>query len=82
MAAGWTDRAACKGMDSKIFFGERGDTSAARKARAVCAGCEVRAECLQFAVDNNEYIGFWGGTTPKQRRQLRKTRFVLERTAS
>jgi hypothetical protein len=36
----------------------------------VCAGCEVRAECLQDALDNNELFGVWGGLSERERRVL------------
>jgi WhiB family redox-sensing transcriptional regulator len=77
----WVDQAACKGMDSTIFFAERGDTSKARQARKICATCPVKQPCLQFALDNNEKIGYWGGTTPRQRRSM-KQRAALLRKAS
>jgi WhiB family redox-sensing transcriptional regulator len=41
--------------------------SRAKRQRAICAGCLVRAECLQFAMDDEELVGVWGGTTPTQR---------------
>ena len=36
----------------------------------MCAGCEVRAECLQFALDNDERFGVWGGLSERERRPL------------
>jgi hypothetical protein len=64
----WRDHAACKGLTS-LFFTERGEST--REAKAVCAGCPVRAECMAFAVDNAERFGVWGGTTERQRRAAR-----------
>ena len=39
-------------------------------ALAICAGCSVRKECLQHALDNDERFGVWGGTTERQRRLM------------
>ena len=73
----WTDHAACKGMDSSIFFAERGDTTMVRRARKICDTCPVKQPCLEFALEHNEKIGYWGGTTPRQRRSLKKQRALL-----
>jgi WhiB family transcriptional regulator, redox-sensing transcriptional regulator len=39
-----------------------------RSARAFCAGCVVRTECLGHALDNRLESGIWGGTSPRERR--------------
>ncbi len=41
-------------------------------AKAQCFGCPVRAECLAYALDQNEVFGVWGGTDPDERKQLRE----------
>ncbi len=41
-------------------------------AKSVCEVCEVRAECLEFALATNQEAGIWGGTTEEERRALRK----------
>ncbi len=58
-AKGWDEHAACKGMDSRLFFGERG--SNVTEAKRVCAGCPVREECFDYAVAAREQFGCWGG---------------------
>lgn len=69
----WQDHAACTDHpDRSIFFPERGETTAA--AKAVCATCPVKAECLDYAVRNHENYGIWGGTSERERRQLRRQR--------
>jgi WhiB family transcriptional regulator, redox-sensing transcriptional regulator len=55
--------------DVNVFFPERGGSSKA--ARAVCARCDVREECLESALANQEEFGIFGGTSPHERRQLR-----------
>lgn len=66
----WQAKARCLEVDPEIFFPERGGSSKA--ARAVCAECEVRVECLRYALGNREQFGIWGGTSERERRKLRK----------
>ena len=67
----WRERANCRGLSPSLFFVERGDS--VNEAKAVCAGCEVRQECLDFAQSNMErYGGVWGGLSDRQRRALRR----------
>jgi WhiB family redox-sensing transcriptional regulator len=68
----WTDRAACRGTDTEIFFPANADEEA--EALSICATCPVRAQCLDYAVRNRETYGIWGGTTPEQRRRMRRER--------
>jgi WhiB family transcriptional regulator, redox-sensing transcriptional regulator len=68
----WTDRAACRGTDTEIFFPANPDEEA--EALSICATCPVRAQCLDYAVRNRETYGIWGGTTPEQRRRIRRER--------
>ena len=67
-APDWS-RAACRGLSPALFFAELGDTpTALSEARAVCATCPIRVECLDYAVGNGERWGIWGGLTPRERR--------------
>jgi WhiB family redox-sensing transcriptional regulator len=68
----WTDQAACRGTDTEIFFPANADEEA--EALSICATCPVRAQCLEYAVRNKEIYGIWGGTTPDQRRRIRRER--------
>ena len=68
----WWERAKCRGVDPDLFFPSRGDSG--REALAVCAECPVQPQCLQYALDNGERLGIWGGTTGKQRRKMRRPR--------
>jgi len=70
----WMDDAACSGLPVEWFFIEIG--CSAKKARSVCATCPVKAECLQYGV--NETEGIWGGTSDEQRRVLRRTGVIGE----
>ena len=66
------DLGSCRGMDPDIFFPDRGESL--RPAKAVCEDCIVRDECLEFALDNRERFGVWGGTSERERRRLRRAR--------
>jgi WhiB family redox-sensing transcriptional regulator len=68
----WTDQAACRGTETEIFFPATPDEEA--EALSICATCPVRAQCLDYAVRNRETYGIWGGTTPEQRRRMRRER--------
>lgn len=66
--------AACKGMDSSVFFKESSthdQEGLYAEARTVCVSCPERAACLQWAMETEMPWGMWGGLTPMERRQLR-----------
>jgi WhiB family redox-sensing transcriptional regulator len=66
----WTDLALCAETDPELFFPEKGQSTLA--AKRTCMACDVRAECLQYALENNERFGIWGGKSERQRRKLRE----------
>lgn len=72
----WQYRAACRGPQSTIFFPparlERRPDKRRReqRAKAICAECTVRPDCLNYAVRIREQHGIWGGLTEKERRSL------------
>jgi WhiB family redox-sensing transcriptional regulator len=76
---GWQDKANCKGADADLFFPERGAST--RKAKTICAACQVRVECLEFALMESEKFGIWGGLSERERRRIRKQR-ALRRAAA
>jgi WhiB family redox-sensing transcriptional regulator len=70
---------ACHGIGTHLFFGpegERGEEKRARdrQAAAVCAGCPVRAECLDYAISVPEKYGTWGGLNEDLRAKERNRR--------
>ena len=67
---GWFGRRACTPDQMHLFFPALGED--VRPAKAICAGCPVRAECLNYALDNGIHNGIWGGTSELQRRGLRR----------
>ena len=75
----WQDYANCRGADADLFFPERGAST--RKAMAICGECQVRAECLDFAIEVGEKFGIWGGMSERERRRVRRERQVAIRHA-
>ena len=43
-----------------------------REAKKICTGCEVKAQCLEYALANDERFGIWGGLSERERRRLRR----------
>jgi WhiB family redox-sensing transcriptional regulator len=72
----WMAVGKCRGEDPRLFF--PGRTGAARtllvEARSVCSTCPVADPCRDYAVDNLIHHGVWGGTSERQRRQIRRDR--------
>ena len=75
---GWKDLSNCLGVDPDLFFPERGAST--REAKEVCRGCEVRIDCLEYALQNGEKFGIWGGMSERARRRIRRQR-ALDRQA-
>jgi WhiB family redox-sensing transcriptional regulator len=77
---GWQFDAACRGEDSSLFFApnyfeKRGEKEGREaKAKALCARCPVRDECLEYAIQIRETHGIWGGLNEMERRQLLRER--------
>ncbi len=67
---GWQERALCAQTDPEAFFPEKGGST--REAKGVCQSCEVRSECLDYALVNDERFGIWGGLSERERRRLKK----------
>lgn len=71
----WRSKAACLSVDPELFFpiGNTGPAIAqAAEAKAVCRECAVQAICLQWALDNNQDSGVWGGMSEEERRSLKR----------
>jgi hypothetical protein len=43
-----------------------------RDAKRLCASCDVREQCLDYALDNDERFGIWGGHSERERRKIKK----------
>jgi WhiB family redox-sensing transcriptional regulator len=75
----WQDAGLCRGKDIVLFFGPDGERQPERevrerKAKAVCAACPVRADCLTYAVSRPEKYGTWGGLNEEERASERRRR--------
>lgn len=69
----WRTQAACLGHDPELWFPSKGDFVSAQKAKAVCAGCPVRAACLEDALTEIDdlaagtaALGVRGGLSPRE----------------
>ncbi len=67
---GWQTDALCAQTDPEAFFPEKGGST--RDAKKVCGACNVRSQCLEYALANDERFGIWGGLSERERRRLRK----------
>ena len=67
----WRERAACRGKNAKIFFGDASEDA----AKAICRGCEVRPDCLDYSLTLSfDTEGVWGGLNRSERDKTRKMR--------
>ena len=64
------DVSLCSQTDPEAFFPEKGGST--RDAKRVCAQCEVREQCLKWAIDHDERFGIWGGMSERERRRYKK----------
>jgi Transcription factor WhiB len=62
--------AECTKMGFDGFFPSHGQASLARKAIKICQQCDVRYECLEYALQQKIEDGVWGGTTATQRKKF------------
>ena len=76
--AEWQDYGNCLGVDPDLFFPERGAST--REAKEVCRGCVVIEQCLEFALENGEKFGIWGGLSERERRRIRRQRAMAARS--
>lgn len=71
---GWKKFASCAHTDPEVFFPEKGDST--KQAKKICSSCDVTRQCLEYALDNDEQFGIWGGLSEQERSKLRKVRTV------
>ena len=71
----WRSRSACLDEDPELFF-PIGNTGPAilqiEEAKQVCRRCEVREQCLQWALEAGQDHGVWGGMSEDERRALKR----------
>jgi len=66
----WQTDALCAQTDPEAFFPEKGGST--RDAKKICTSCDVRSECLEYALQNDERFGIWGGLSERERRKLKR----------
>jgi WhiB family transcriptional regulator, redox-sensing transcriptional regulator len=83
--AGWDADAPCRGK-THIFFPDRssgvGPHRLFAEAKAICAQCPLRAQCLDAALaweNPSERNGVWGGLSPKERAREAARRRRIDR---
>jgi len=68
----WHSRAACRGAGADGFVIGRGaNLATTARAKAICSGCPVTVQCLDFALADPDAVGIWGATTGQERRAMR-----------
>src|SRR4051794_4634196 len=74
-AMDWRDRSACLDEDPELFF-PIGNTGPAilqiEEAKQVCRRCDVREQCLAWALEAGQANGVWGGLSEDGRRALKR----------
>jgi len=75
----WRTHGACISADPELFFPISSSGASRRqekRAKAICAGCPVKAECLAFALETRQVHGVWGGLGEEELRRLRRRRRI------
>ncbi len=76
----WQDLGACQNADPEAWFPEQGGPTAL--AKDICRRCEVRTDCLEYALENREQHGIWGGLTERERTNLLRRQGGARRLAA
>lgn len=78
----WRDRALCAQVSIAEFHADKGEggMEAINFAKKICGLCDVKSECLQFAIQIGDSFGIWGGLPPRERSKLGK-RLGIRRSA-
>ncbi len=66
----WQEQALCAQTDPEAFFPEKGGST--REAKRICVGCDVKGDCLEYALGQDERFGIWGGMSERERRRLKR----------
>ena len=72
-------QAACKGMDTHLFYPDIFGVHGERKIKVsecakICAECPIQMDCLTHACETGEFWGVWGGVSERRRRILAETK--------
>lgn len=75
----WREKGACWDTALDVFFPNELGGTQAKEAKAICNGCAVKRECLEFALRHKafELEGIWGGSSKMERRNIRHGRMKV-----
>lgn len=73
-------RVLCHGV-TPLFYPDR-HSGEVMEAKNLCFQCPFQRECLEWALENNEKHGVWGGTSERERRKIKRARRKLEAAAA
>jgi len=76
----WRDWALCRSRETNLWFPD--DSDGVHLAVAICSYCPVRLDCLEWALENNEVFGVWGGASARHRERMQVLRRRRRRTPS
>lgn len=76
---GWQQKGLCNTLDPEVFFHPEGERGAPRRrrveqAKAICSQCPVIQECREYALNNHEPYGVWGGLSEEERADIVRAR--------
>ena len=66
----WKLEGVCRTVDPDLWYPE--NSSPAWEAKRLCRNCPVVTQCLEYALDNKEMFGIWGGLSPRERQRIRR----------
>lgn len=65
----WT-KALCKEVGTEVFFPQKGENRLINQAKSICKKCSLKVECLEYALQDIDTKGIWGGTTEFERLKM------------
>lgn len=68
----WMGQARCREVDPDLWFPDKGESDKSQRAKEICGRCPVQRQCLQYALDNTECWGVWGGLSYDDRKDLKR----------
>lgn len=72
------DRGTCRTLDPDAMYPNDKDTAGKARAKAICAACPVKSQCLEIALRSRERWGVWGGLDEDERRRLLKASSTMQ----
>lgn len=83
MGTSWMQNAACIGWPTELFYPHGEDSRVPDGVKRLCASCPVRTDCLEWILEiepPGARHGYWGGTTPKDRKAIHSKRLRTKGT--